>query len=59
MIKFLAMGSAMGPVDLIARISPDGYGRLTVSGNRGRRLTFAGYFLPSESSRTFTGMPTY
>jgi hypothetical protein len=59
MIKFIAMGSAMGPVDVIARISPDGYGRLTVSGNWGQRLTFAGYFMPYENSRTYTGMPLY
>jgi hypothetical protein len=59
MIRFIAMGSAMGPVDVIARISPDGFGRLTVSGNWGRRLTFAGYFLPYENSRTYTGTPVY
>lgn len=59
LIRFIAMGSAMGPVDVIARISPDGFGRLTVSGNWGRRLTFAGYFLPYENSRTYTGTPVY
>lgn len=59
LIRFTAMGAVMGPVDLVARISPDGYSRITVSGNWGRRLTFAGYFVPYDTSRTYTGTPFF
>lgn len=59
LIRYTAMGAVMGPVDLVARISSDGYGRITVSGNWGRRLTFAGYFVPFDNSRTYTGTPLF
>lgn len=59
LITYTAMGAAIGPVDMLARISPDGYGRITLSGNWGRRLTFAGYFVPYDTSRTYTGTPVY
>jgi hypothetical protein len=59
LIRFTSMGAVMGPVDIVARISSDGYGRITVSGNWGRRLTFAGYFVPYDTSRTYTGTPFF
>jgi hypothetical protein len=59
LIGYTAMGALMGPIDMIARISSEGYGRITLSGNWGRRMTFAGYFVPYDTSRTYTGTPVY
>jgi len=59
LIRFTALGAVMGPVDLVAHIYSDGYGRITVSGSWGRRLTFAGYFVPYDISRTYTGTPFF
>lgn len=58
-IKCSALGSAMGPVDLLASVNPDGYGRITISGNWGNRITFAGYYKPLEEARVYKGMPSY
>lgn len=58
-ITLTAIGSGMGPADLLVTISPDGNGRATVSGNWGQRITFSGNFVPSEESRVYKGTPTY
>ncbi len=58
-IQMTAIGSAMGPVDLNATVDPSSNGRVTVSGNWGDRITFAGKFVSFENSRIFKGSPTY
>ncbi len=57
LIKFTAMGAYTGSVDLVACISSDGSGRITVGGNWGQRFSFAGYFVPHDNSLTFMGTP--
>lgn len=58
-ITLTAIGSGMGPADLLVTIGADGNGRATISGNWGQRITFAGSFVNSEDSRVYKGSPTY
>jgi hypothetical protein len=58
-ISMTAMGSALGPVDLLATISPSGNGRVTISGNWGDRITFAGDYVAYGESTVYKGTPTY
>ena len=58
-ISMTAMGPGLGPVDLLATISPGGNGRVTISGNWGERITFAGQFVDYSESTIYKGTPTY
>lgn len=58
-ITMTAIGSGMGPADLLVTIGSDGNGRATISGNWGQRITFSGNFVASEDSRVYKGTPTY
>jgi hypothetical protein len=58
-ITMNAMGPGLGPVDLFARIGPNGNGRVTISGNWGERITFSGDYVAYENSRVYKGTPTY
>jgi len=58
-ITLTAIGSGMGPADLLVTVGSDGNGRATISGNWGQRITFAGNFMASEDSRVYKGTPTY
>ena len=58
-IRMTAMGSGMGPVDILLTVSGDGIGSATVSGNWGDRITFKGKFVPLSESSVYKGTPTY
>lgn len=58
-ITMTAIGSGMGPVDLLVTVGSDGNGRATISGNWGNRITFAGNFVSFEDSNVYKGTPSY
>jgi hypothetical protein len=58
-ITMTALGSGMGPVDLLVTIGSDGSGRATASGNWGERITFAGNFVDFGDSNVYKGTPRY
>ena len=58
-ITMTAIGSGMGPVDLLVTVGSDGSGRATASGNWGERITFAGNFVSFEDSNVYKGTPRY